>query len=186
MGKLECEENTIMVVCCKCNRSSRCKGCVCVKAGKPCQNCLPSRLDLCSNINSASHIVSSPKSSTISSTSTSSVSPVSLSTNVCPVSSSLLGCGQDRGPASASASASDSDVACKTISNSGADANANSNSNSHENENANSNSNLNPNANANHLDNNNKSEVEATSQVAQLKLPDFIPMSDPQVGYAKF
>ena len=38
-----------MVVCCKCNRSSSCKGCACVKAGQKCQNCLPSRLGHCQN-----------------------------------------------------------------------------------------------------------------------------------------
>ncbi len=40
-----------MVVCCKCNRSGHCRNCACVKAGKTCQSCLPSRLIQCTNIN---------------------------------------------------------------------------------------------------------------------------------------
>lgn len=40
-----------MVVCCKCNRSGHCRNCACVKAGKTCQGCLPSRLNQCTNIN---------------------------------------------------------------------------------------------------------------------------------------
>ena len=39
-----------MVACCKCNRSGQCRGCACVKAGKHCSNCLPSRLGNCSNL----------------------------------------------------------------------------------------------------------------------------------------
>ena len=35
--------------CCKCNRTGSCKGCVCVKAGNPCTNCLPSKLNSCVN-----------------------------------------------------------------------------------------------------------------------------------------
>ena len=37
------------MVCCKCNRSGRCKGCICVKEGRQCVNCLPGRLGLCRN-----------------------------------------------------------------------------------------------------------------------------------------
>ena len=39
-------------MCCRCNRTSQCRWCACVKAGQPCSNCLPSRLGSCSN---ASH-----------------------------------------------------------------------------------------------------------------------------------
>ncbi len=35
--------------CCKCNRTGSCRGCVCVKAKRPCANCLPSKLGNCSN-----------------------------------------------------------------------------------------------------------------------------------------
>ena len=38
--------------CCKCNRTGSCKGCACVKAGKPCANCLPSKLGSCTNSSS--------------------------------------------------------------------------------------------------------------------------------------
>ena len=33
-----------MVACCRCNRTGSCRGCACVKAGKSCSNCLPSKL----------------------------------------------------------------------------------------------------------------------------------------------
>ncbi len=35
--------------CCKCNKTGSCRGCVCVKTGKSCTNCLPSKLGTCSN-----------------------------------------------------------------------------------------------------------------------------------------
>ena len=35
--------------CCKCNRSSRCRNCSCVKSGRTCQGCLPQRLGKCAN-----------------------------------------------------------------------------------------------------------------------------------------
>ncbi|XP_064402590.1 uncharacterized protein LOC135348337 [Halichondria panicea] len=35
--------------CCKCNRTGSCRGCVCVKAKRPCANCLPSKLGNYSN-----------------------------------------------------------------------------------------------------------------------------------------
>lgn len=38
------------MVCCKCNRAASCRNCACVKASKKCSNCLPSKLDSCSNI----------------------------------------------------------------------------------------------------------------------------------------
>ena len=37
------------MVCWKCNKSGRCRGCACKKASKPCQNCLPERLGQCEN-----------------------------------------------------------------------------------------------------------------------------------------
>ena len=36
--------------CCRCNGSGRCKNCSCVKAGKVCIDCLPSKRQACSNI----------------------------------------------------------------------------------------------------------------------------------------
>ena len=44
-----------MVLCCKCNRSSKCKQCSCVKAGSNCSNCLPSRVGTCCNLPDVSH-----------------------------------------------------------------------------------------------------------------------------------
>ena len=41
-----------MVLCCRCNRTSSCRGCACVKARRQCSNCLPSKLGSCSNISS--------------------------------------------------------------------------------------------------------------------------------------
>ncbi len=38
------------MVCCKCNRSSKCRQCICVKAGRKCSDCLPSRLEACRNL----------------------------------------------------------------------------------------------------------------------------------------
>ena len=35
--------------CCRCNGSGRCKNCSCVKAGKACTDCLPSKRQACSN-----------------------------------------------------------------------------------------------------------------------------------------
>ncbi len=45
-----------MVVCCRCNGKSSCKGCACVKAKKCCTNCLPFRQGHCLN----SHLSPSP------------------------------------------------------------------------------------------------------------------------------
>ena len=41
-----------MPICCSCNSSGRCRNCSCVKAGRTCSTCLPSRLDRCSNTSS--------------------------------------------------------------------------------------------------------------------------------------
>ena len=38
-----------MTVCCRCNADGKCRSCVCVKAGRPCTNCLPARRGHCSN-----------------------------------------------------------------------------------------------------------------------------------------
>ncbi len=38
-----------MVLCCRCNKTGRCRNCACVKADIQCQNCLPSRLGNCCN-----------------------------------------------------------------------------------------------------------------------------------------
>ena len=40
-----------MPVCCRCNGSGHCKTCSCVKSGKPCLDCLPSRNGHCNNNN---------------------------------------------------------------------------------------------------------------------------------------
>ena len=37
------------MVCCRCNRRGLCKGCSCVKDGRPCIDCLPCREDNCHN-----------------------------------------------------------------------------------------------------------------------------------------
>ena len=38
-----------MPVCCRCNGSGRCRSCACVKSGRPCVDCLPSRKGNCCN-----------------------------------------------------------------------------------------------------------------------------------------
>ena len=40
---------TTMPVCCRCNGSGRCESCSCVKSGRPCVDCLPSRKGHCCN-----------------------------------------------------------------------------------------------------------------------------------------
>ena len=42
------------MVCCKCNRSSKCRLCACVKAGSRCSDCLPSQLGTCRNLSTVS------------------------------------------------------------------------------------------------------------------------------------
>ena len=37
------------MTCCKCNRTGRCRNCLCVRNGQACQNCLPQRLGNCVN-----------------------------------------------------------------------------------------------------------------------------------------
>ena len=51
------------MACCKCNRSGLCKGCACVRAGKSCMNCLPSKLGTCRNTFTAASEVSTTRSS---------------------------------------------------------------------------------------------------------------------------
>ena len=46
---IRCPPSKSKPVCCKCNRSGRCSKCTCVKAGRNCHNCLPGRLNQCSN-----------------------------------------------------------------------------------------------------------------------------------------
>ena len=43
-----------MPICCSCNSSGRCRNCSCVKAGRACSSCLPSRLSRCENASSPS------------------------------------------------------------------------------------------------------------------------------------
>ena len=38
-----------MTLCCRCNAEGKCRGCVCVKSKRLCNNCLPSRKSCCSN-----------------------------------------------------------------------------------------------------------------------------------------
>ena len=42
------------MTCCRCNKSGSCRNCSCVKANSKCTNCLPSRLNKCSNISDPS------------------------------------------------------------------------------------------------------------------------------------
>ena len=46
--------------CCRCNRTGSCKGCACVKAGKPCTACLPSELGSCVNKSSSASSIQQP------------------------------------------------------------------------------------------------------------------------------
>ena len=39
--------------CCRCNGNGRCKGCICVRGGKACTNCTPSRSGRCENFDGA-------------------------------------------------------------------------------------------------------------------------------------
>ena len=51
-----------MAVCCGCNRRGSCKGCVCVKARRPCVNCQLSRIGSCQNAPSHHRPSLSPRS----------------------------------------------------------------------------------------------------------------------------
>ena len=42
-------EVCVKMACCRCNKTGSCKACACVKAGKSCTNCLPSKLGNCVN-----------------------------------------------------------------------------------------------------------------------------------------
>ena len=48
------------MVCCRCNKTGRCRNCACVKAGKLCQNCLPDRLGHCLNTTTAARPTTTP------------------------------------------------------------------------------------------------------------------------------
>ena len=39
--------------CCRCNGKGRCRGCVCVRSGKACISCMPSRSGRCENLDGA-------------------------------------------------------------------------------------------------------------------------------------
>ena len=41
------------MACCRCNRAGICRGCVCVKAKRPCVDCLPSKQGNCANLSTA-------------------------------------------------------------------------------------------------------------------------------------
>ena len=47
--KSQDSQGATMPICCRCNGSGRCKACSCVKSGRPCVDCLPSRNGHCSN-----------------------------------------------------------------------------------------------------------------------------------------
>ena len=53
------------MVCCRCNRSGRCKNCQCVKRGFACVDCLPSRQGACCNLPAPSSAPGDPTSSTV-------------------------------------------------------------------------------------------------------------------------
>ena len=46
---MEKKDETDMPVCCRCNGRGCCTSSVCVKAGRPCTDCLPSRKGHCCN-----------------------------------------------------------------------------------------------------------------------------------------
>ena len=48
------------MLCCRCNRSGRCRNCSFVKAGSPCQSCLPQCLGNCSNNRSTITPITTP------------------------------------------------------------------------------------------------------------------------------
>ena len=50
------------MVCCRCNRTGRCRNCACVKAGQFCESCLPMKLSNCHNISHCTNpiLVASP------------------------------------------------------------------------------------------------------------------------------
>ena len=70
------------MVCCKCNKTGKCKGCSCVKEGKHCINCLPGKMGVCANVVTSSTLTSTSASSLASNQSDSSQgqSPVATTT----------------------------------------------------------------------------------------------------------
>ena len=84
-----------MVVCCRCNRTGQCRGCACVKAGKSCSNCLPSRLGNCSNVSATTNANTDTNTDTanrdVSALSNTSISTISTATASTSPSSSPVG-----------------------------------------------------------------------------------------------
>ena len=89
------------MVCCRCNRAGVCRGCACVKAKRPCVNCLPSKQGNCANISTAIPNATSnafvPSTSTLSLTSrihcstSTSCSTYTSAINTSPVSTDSVG-----------------------------------------------------------------------------------------------
>ena len=65
--------------CCRCNGKGKCLNCVCVKANRPCESCLPGRRGLCSN-----YCPSSVNASGMSATVDVAMLPVSSTNTVTP------------------------------------------------------------------------------------------------------
>ena len=78
------------MVCCRCNRAGVCRSCACVKAKRPCVNCLPSKQGNCTNISTAAipnatSNVLPPSTSTLSRTSHIHCSTSTSAINTLPV-----------------------------------------------------------------------------------------------------
>ena len=90
---------SVEMVCCRCNRAGVCRGCACVKAKRPCVNCLPSKQGNCANISTAIPNATSnafvPSTSTLSLTSrihcSTSCSTYTSAINTSPVSTDSVG-----------------------------------------------------------------------------------------------
>ena len=82
-------------MCCRCNRTGQCRGCACVKAGKSCSNCLPSRLGNCSNVSATTNANTDTNTDTanrdVSALSNTSISTISTATASTSPSSSPVG-----------------------------------------------------------------------------------------------
>ena len=46
--------------CCRCNGKGRCRGCVCVRGGKACTSCIPSRSGRCEDLDGAKCRIETP------------------------------------------------------------------------------------------------------------------------------
>jgi hypothetical protein len=73
------------MVCCRCNRAGLCRGCACVKAKRPCVNCLPSKQGHCANISTAIPNVTSNALAPSTSTTLSRTSRIHCSTSTSAV-----------------------------------------------------------------------------------------------------